>query len=74
MTIEDIVRKYNGTMHDAYEWWPDGALDYRERIVELPLSADHDSFMAEMNRHLYENPIQYISYSETARFFLYYAE
>jgi hypothetical protein len=74
--IEDIIKRFGGTVRDANTFWPDGVLDQREVIVELPWSAAFITFQAEINVILDQNnPIQYIS-DEIGhkRFFLYYAE
>lgn len=75
MNIQAVISKYEGKTHDANTWWPDGALDSNEVIVELPWESGFYGFMADMNLQLDENnPIQYISDDPgVARFFLYYS-
>jgi hypothetical protein len=79
MTIEQIVAKYNGKQIDANQFWPDGALDDRERIVELPWSENHRAFMKEMDNALElldSDSVQHIANANdnSTRTFLYYAE
>lgn len=73
--IEDIIKRHGGKLINANEWWPDGAWDQRERIVELPWHADWQAFEYQINRELTE-PVQYIANADdnTSRSFLYYAE
>ncbi len=75
MTIEQVVAKYNGVQTPGAQWWPDGARDNREMIVELPWHADHNAFEAEMNAVLFD-PVQYIADADdnSSRTFLYYTE
>jgi hypothetical protein len=76
MSIQAVISKYSGVTHDANDFWPDGAIDPNEMIVELPWESGAYGFMADMNAQLDEhNPIQYISDDllNKRRFFLYYA-
>jgi hypothetical protein len=77
MTIDQIISAYSGKLIDTNEFWPDGPMDDRERIVELPWNAAFIAFQANINLLLDENnPIQYISDNipNGKRYFLYYAE
>lgn len=73
MTIANVIEKFNGVATPGADWWPDGAMDQREMIVELPTDADYQAFELEVNAFLGNNPIQYIADGPATRTFLYYA-
>lgn len=74
MTINEIIAKYNGKVHNANEWWPNGAIDPREVIVEIPKANAMPQFVYEINAALdLNNPIQEISEDDKSVFYLYYA-
>lgn len=76
MNIEDLVYSYGGSTTHGEDFWPDGALDPNERIIELPSARDIETFMSEVNRLLdNNNPVQWIATSNdgTTETLLYYA-
>lgn len=70
-TITDVVSAFGGTVLHGDDFWPDGALDSRERIAEIPKGEDIAAFMTRANEVL-DQDIQHIAESPNAETFLYY--
>lgn len=75
-SVRALVYSYGGSVTFGEDFWPDGALDSNERIIELPSARDIETFREEVNRLLdNNNPVQWFASANdgTAEFLLYYA-